>query len=416
MANIDPNQTQWITALGPAPEGNSYGTDGSLVANTPLGEAEAEAQRRYQMALNYTPAEYQAALAREASYLTPGGVGGFGGFMNQNLNAANLSQYIEPINRYVGPLVLPTVMAIGGGLVGGGLAGAATAGTALAGTTAGSAIAGAGSGAGSAAFNTINQIDQGNVGDALLGLAGSTIMGGIGGAALGSTPSAPTMSTADVNTLANGAYAAPTLTVDPTLAPSGLMSPGSIGNVPITPAFSVDPTLANGLMSPSLSPDVIPAPTYSNALTPTPEFQVNPALSPEAPAFNVNPELHAFSNTLPEYNPNYNQSTNTKPLTDAVTKMAKGLLGGNNASMSMPTFNVNYTPLSQQAFGTTGNNWMGADKLRAAGATGNGLSQTPFKGSFLANAADDKRITDYLADYLPLNASKKLKDFSSFVA
>ena len=410
---IDSNQQQWIDILGPLSTGQYYDTSGHAV-QTAVTPADIQAEATYQKALNYTPEEYAAALANESTYLTPGGVGGFGGFMNQNLNAANLSQYIEPINKYLGPLVLPTVMAIGGGLVGGGLAGAATAGTALAGTTAGSAIGGAASGAGSAAFNTIDQVDKGNVGGALLGLAGSTIMGGIGGAALGSTPSAPTMSTADVNTLANGAYTAPTFTVDPTLAPSGLMTPGGIGSAPITPAFSIDPTLSNGLISPSLSPDAIPAPTYSNALTPTPEFQVNPALAPEAPAFNVNPELHAFSNTLPELDPNYKPSSDYKPVGDAVKKLAKGLMGG-GANQTLPTFNVNYTPLSQQAFGTTGNNWMGTNKA-AAGAAGTGFSPSPFKGSFLANAGEDKRITDYLAEYLPLNASKKLKDFSSFVA
>jgi len=410
-----------------------YDAWGNNVGSTisPWNSSE-EQERRYQMAMNYTPEEYQAALAREATYLTPGGVGGFGGWMNQNLNAANLSQYVEPINKYVGPLVLPTVMAIGGGLVGGGLAGAALAGTAL-GSTAAGAITGAAQGLGASTFNTINQVDQGNTGGAILGALGSAATGGIAGAATGAaTGAASTMGQDAINTLAGDAFAAPVLTVDPSLSlNTGLVTPditsgfanymGSTGadlaSIYNTPSFTADPTLANNVTLPSLTPDVTAAPTYSNALTPTPEFQVNPALAPDAPAFSVNPSLDAFSNTLPELDPNY-QSTAARDqiLNDTTSKFAKGLLsGGNKANAALPTFQTNFTPLSSQAFGNTGNSW-GVNKAGQSGLQGSTFKDAPFKGSYLMNGQDDQKLTSYLADYLPLNASKKMKDFSSFVA
>ena len=361
------------------------------------------------------------------------GDGGFGGWMNQNLNAANWSEYVEPINKYVGPLVLPTVMAIGGGLVGGGLAGAALAGTALAGTTAAGAITGAAQGLGASTFNTINQVDQGNTGGAILGALGSAATGGIAGAAgaVGSG-AASTLGQDAINTLAGDAFAAPVLTVDPTLSlNTGLITPditsgfanymGSTGadlaSIYNTPSFTADPTLANNVTLPSLSPDAIPAPTYNNALTPTPEFQVNPALAPDAPAFSVNPSLDAFSNTLPELDPNY-QSTAARDqiLNDTMSRFAKGLLsGGNKSNSAMPMFQTNYTPLSSQAFGNTGNSW-GVNKAGQTGLQSSTFKDAPFKGSYLMNGQDDQNLTSYLADYLPLNASKKMKDFSSFVA
>jgi len=353
-------------------------------------------------------------------------------FGSSFMDPAEMSEWVEPINKYVGPLVLPTVMAIGGGLVGGGLAGAALAGTALAGTTAAGAITGAAQGLGASTFNTINQVDQGNTGGAILGALGSAATGGIAGAA-GAVGSGAvgTMGQDAINTLAGDAFAAPVLTVDPSLSlNTGLITPditsgfanymGSTGadlaSIYNTPSFTADPTLANNVTLPSLTPDAIAAPTYSNALTPTPEFQVNPALAPDAPAFSVNPSLDAFSNTLPELDPNY-QSTAARDqiVNDTMSKFAKGLMSGNNSNAALPTFQTNFTPLSSQAFGNTGNSW-GIGKSGQAGLQNSTFKDAPFKGSYLMNGQDDQNLTSYLADYLPLNASKKMKDFSSFVA
>jgi hypothetical protein len=368
----------------------------------------------------YADVWYDELNPTGTSRWSPPNLSGDGGgiFGSSFLDPKQLSEYVEPINRYVGPLVLPTVMAIGGAAVGGPIGG-------MIGGSTGATI---GAGIGASTYGAIDSVDKGDYLGALAKV-GTSIAGAYAGGA-GDLFSSETGAVPDYTSLAGNAFAAPTLTVDPSLAVgNGLITPdittgfgsymanpgADLGSFYNPPSFSVDPTLANNVPTPSLSPDVIAPPTYNNALTPTPEFQVNPALAPDAPPFTVNPELHAFSNTLPEYDPDYQQSTNTKPLSDAIMKLSKGLLGGSGANQKLPTFNVNFTPLSQQAFGTTGNNWMGTNKA-AAGNAGTGFNATPFKGSFLANAGDDKRITDYLAEYLPINASKKLKDFSSFVA
>lgn len=419
---IDANQQQWIDILGPLGAGQYYDTSGHAV-QTAVTPEDIQAEADYQKALNYTPEEYQAALAQNATYLTPGGVGGFGGFMNQNFNAANLSQYVEPINRYVGPLVLPTVMAIGGGIVGGGLAGAALAGTALGGTTAGGAIAGAAQGLGASTFNTINQAEQGNTGGAILGALGSAATGGIGGA-LGATGSS-----------ALGA-AAGEIPIGSSLAEMEALYPQVYGSIAQDAGLN---TIANGT-GPGLiygSPEFYAAGNDLGLTSQQTGSLANTSLGGQSamglsglPITYGSPEMIEQGQDL-GLTPSETTSLNNTALggvsanqlatgdtlaSDAMSKFAKGLMSGSNkANTALPTFQTNFTPLSSQAFGNTGNSW-GTNKAGLATSGLSAFTESPFKGSFLMNSQDKDNLTSYLADYLPLNASKKMKDFSSFLA
>lgn len=98
-----------------------------------------------------------------------------------------------------------------------------------------------------------------------------------------------------------------------------------------------------------------------------------------------------------------------------IQQFSKGLLS-QGANVKMPTFDINFTPLSAQTWGATGNNWLGDATQQAVEAAATAPQNGEFKGSFLMGKDRDKDLTKYLAEYLPLNASKKLKGLSSYLA
>ena len=374
------------------------------------------------------------------------GDGGFGGWMNQNLNAGRLSPQIEPINRNVGPLVLPTVMAIGGGLAGGGLAAAGLAGGALGGTAgaattgaamagmgaAGTAAVGAGAGAGSALFGSLNQgIEQGDWGGAALNMGMGAVKGAVGGGLLGQFAGAGDVPV-EMGNIPIGSSLAEMEALYPQVYGSMAYDAGLGGTVASTanqglmygtPEFydaagdlGMSAQQAGSLTDTSLGGQ------SAMGLTNTPITYGSPEMYEQGSDLGLSSKQAGSLKDASLGGQSADQlSRNSDPFKDMMKKqledaLKKGLggIGGNQANGQLPQFKLNLTPLSAQTFGT-GNTW---DSSNASGLMNKaaGFEAAPFKGSFLSSEDDKSGLTSYLQDYLPLSASKKIKDFSNFMA
>lgn len=111
MANFKTDFQGNLIDLDTLAPGYSLGADGQLSFLDPSQEAVA-AREGFRQAQSWTPEELLFHQAAAAPWLS-GDSGGFGNFMNQNLNIGRLSPLVEPVNKAVGDIMPDLIKAAG---------------------------------------------------------------------------------------------------------------------------------------------------------------------------------------------------------------------------------------------------------------------------------------------------------------